>query len=54
MLLWVEPLLWELGRIAGNILTFIGLTGLLLLAGHGLVGATEYIIDKEDPYEDQD
>jgi len=38
----------------GTIMTLTGLAGLLLLTGHGLVRAMEYIIDKEEANEYQD
>lgn len=54
MLLWVEPMMWALCRILGTTMTAVGLIGLLFFTGHGLIRATEYLIDKEVSNEDQD
>lgn len=51
---WLSDFMWWLTGALGTAMTLIGLAGLLLLTGRGLVRATEYIIDKEDSYEDQD
>ena len=45
---WVGTFMCWLTDALGTIMTLTGLAGLLLLMGHGLVRATEYIIDKED------
>ena len=51
---WVGVFMCWLTDAFGTVMTLTGLAGLLLLTGHGLVRATEYIIDKEDSNEDQD
>jgi len=51
---WVGSFMWWLTDTLGTLMTLTGLTGLLFLAGHGLVRVTDYIIDKEDSHEDQD
>ena len=51
---WVGTFMCWLTDALGTIMTLTGLAGLLLLTGHGLVLATEYIIDKEDSDEDSD
>ena len=51
---WVVSFMWWLTDIIGTLMTLTGLGGLLFFAGRGLVSATEYLIDKEDPNEDQD
>lgn len=45
---WINGFMWWLCEALGTAMTLTGLAGLLLLMGHGLVRATEYIIDKED------
>lgn len=50
---WVGSFMCWLCDALGTLMTLTGLTGLLLLMGHGLVRATEYFIDKEDSHEDQ-
>lgn len=47
MLKWVEPMMWGLCRLLGDTLTFIGLTGLLVLTGHGLMWAIDKIVNEE-------
>lgn len=54
MLLWVEPTIWAFCNWLGNALMTIGLIGLVFSVGHGLISATEYIIDKEENHENQD
>lgn len=51
---WVDTFMCWLCDFLGTTMTLIGLAGLLLLAGHGLVRATEYFIDKEDCIHDDD
>lgn len=47
MFTWVEPMMWAYYRLLGDICTTIGLTGLLVFAGHGLVCAFDKIMNEE-------
>ena len=47
MYTWVEPMMWGLCRFLGNTFTFIGLTGLMAFAGHGLAWVYNKIMDEE-------
>ena len=47
MLKWVTPMMWQYCRIVGNVMTFVGLSGLLCFAGYGLVWMTNKMCEEE-------
>lgn len=47
MMHWVEPMMWALCRLLANVMTFVGLIGLLFCAGRGLIWFTDKVLEEE-------